>query len=711
MKKRNTGIKLYFNWVFFVIIFFSFIVFIGRLCYLSLVDFKIGDIGVHEFVENRNINSEVLLPNRGTIYDKDGNVLAQDVSSYTVIAYLSEKRSEGTDKIRHVQDKQMTAEKLSPLINMSVQDIMTLLNKEDLYQVELGPGGRNLSQLVMESIKDLELPGIDFIKSIKRYYPKGDFLSYTLGYVVQKEDEEENKYLLGEMGIEKFYNKYLSGEKGFATYEKDRYGYKIMNGRSYVEDAKDGNDIYLTVDMNIQLFVEEAVKNTLATSEAEWITITAMDAKTGEILGTSAAPSFDPNLRNMTSYLNPLVSYAYEPGSVMKVYTYMCAIESGKYKGDTIYKSGTKDYVDVFDKTKVTTIKDWNKVGWGDIDYDLGFALSSNIAVADMLETTITKDEMYDCFNKYGFGKKTDFTLSNELEGSIVFNYPIEAANAAFGQGITVTPIQHLQALTAISNNGNMLKPYIVSKVVDQNGDIIVSNKREVIDTIISSDTVSKMKELMHDVVNNDPSRGVGYMYMVDGYDVIGKTGTAQVYDYSTGKYFDSPNMIFSFSGMFPEADPKVIIFASYKHPKTGSVNYLADEIRTLITNIGKYLDVNDSNSQVNTTTYKIDNYLNKDVTEIKTLLESNSIKVSVIGNGNKIINQYPYKDTVINIGDQIFLITNGSDYSNLNLINLSSKEVINILNLLKYKYRLEGIGYVYEVRMEEDTWVIKLQE
>ena len=208
MKKNNLD-RIVTNKFFFFLIFLIFLVLGMRVGYLTLVNFKVGNTSIAEFIKNRNTSEEILYPKRGTIYDKDGNVLAQDVSSYTVIAYLSPTRSENSEVPLHVVDKEKTAEALAPLINMTKDEILNLLNKENLYQVELGPGGRNLSQLEMEEIKNLNLPGIDFIKSTKRYYPKGDFASYTIGYTVKKENDDKKDIITGEMGIEGYYNDIL----------------------------------------------------------------------------------------------------------------------------------------------------------------------------------------------------------------------------------------------------------------------------------------------------------------------------------------------------------------------------------------------------------------------------------------------------------------------------------------------------------------------
>ena len=697
-EKIKSNIIIY-KWL-YVLIFLFFVIFAFRLSYLCLVDYKVGDSTITAFINNRNTIEEVIYPTRGDILDKNGNVLAQSVSSYTVIAYLSETRSEGSEEPLHVVDKKATAEALSPLINMRVEDIMKLLEK-DAYQVELGPGGRNLSQIQMERIKELNLPGIDFISDTKRYYPNGDFASYMLGYTKTKEEDGVST-IVGELGIEEYYNETLTGSTGFITYEKDRYGYKIANGREYIEPADDGDDIYLTVDSNIELFIENAVKKMSTDSEAEWTLMVVADAKTGAILGYSSTPSFDPNIRNMTSYIDPIVGNAYEPGSTMKIFSYMCAIESGNYKGDDKYMSGSKTYESEITGEKVT-INDWKKEGWGEITYDQGFALSSNIAVANLVETAIGKSELSACYSNYGFGKTTGFTLKRESKGSIDFNYQIEVATAGYGQGITTTPIQHIQALTAIANNGVMLKPYIVSKIVDSNtGDINFEGKRTEIKQIASEETINKIKELMASVVTPNSETSTGYAYYMEDYNIIGKTGTAQIFDYEKGEYLKGQSdYIYSFSGLYPGDDPEIIIYTAVKKPKDSN-NYIAPAVKEVIQNISNYLNIKED--KVINTSYKIESYINKDTTSVMDNLKDTGINLIVIGDGNKIVSQYPNSNTDLTKGDNLILLTNNYDKKMLNLIGLSSKEVKIILDYMDINYTIEGNGYVYEQSVSEGT-------
>ncbi len=699
-----------------IVTFFLFVILIARLCYLCLFDYKVGNSTITAFIRNRNTKEEVIMPKRGTIYDQNGNILANDVISYTIIVYLSENRVDADGNKNYVEDIDMTSEKLASVLGVNKDAIKEILEKgkaNNKYQVELGTMGKGITELVKEEIEELNLQGIDFTEEVKRYYPNGDFASYLLGYTVFKE-EDGNNWLTGEMGIEEYYNDELKGDTGFVTYERDKYGYKIANGREYVEPSDDGNDIYLTIDNNIELFVETAVKNAFEQSEAEWALMVVADAKTGAILGYSSSPSFDPNLRNMTSYLDPITSLAYEPGSTMKIFSYMCAIDSGNYDGSATYESGTKTYTSEVDSSTVT-ISDWNKEGWGTINYDLGFALSSNIAVANIVETFITKDDLKACYTKYGFGVKTGFTLKREDAGSIDYKYQIEAATAGYGQGITTTPIQHIQALTAIANNGVMLKPYVVDRIVDNDSNkTLYTGKREEVATIASENTIEKLKELMTNVINGDNTNSTGYAYYMDGYTLIGKTGTAQIYDYSKGNYMTGDSdYIYSFSGLFPKEEPEIIIYAAIRRPKD-TINYLAPMVKEVEKNITKYLNIEDSSNDK--MEYKVESFYNRSTNDIKKYLENMNIEVLLIGNGNKIVDQYPSMNTTIYEDDLVILKTNDFDNKMIDLTGYSHKEVVNILKFMNVSYLIEGTGYVYEQSILpnvniDDKITVKLKE
>lgn len=674
-------------------------VFIVRIVYLCTTDYQVGDSTITAFIESRNTSEEVILPKRGSIIDHNGNVLAEDVASYTVIAYLDERRSQDSEVPLHVVDADATAEKLAPYLEMDVE-VLKILLKKDAYQVELGPGGRNLSQIQMEEIKALNLPGIDFIASTKRYYPSGDFASYAIGYTVDQSDDDGNVWKVGQLGIEEYFDEDLTGTSGYIRYEKDRNGYKIANGREYIEEADDGDDVYLTLDSNIELFTENAVKKMVSDSEAEWGLMIVADAKSGAILAYSTSPSFDPNKKNMTSYIDLMTGNTYEPGSTMKIFSYLCAIDNGTYDGNNTYDSGEIVY-EAANGSK-TVIHDWNKTGWGNITYDYGFTMSSNVGAAGLLRSgMLDKKQLRTCYNAYGFGKTTGFTLNRELSGSVKFNYDIDAASATFGQAITVTPIQMVQAMTAISNDGKLLKPYLVSKIVDTNtGELSYEAATEVVDVVADASSISKIKELMKSVVCNDSKMCTGSAYYMDGYPIMGKTGTAQLYDEKTGTYMTGESdYIYSFAGLYPADSPEIIIYTVLKRPKD-TTNYVAAAVKDVVVNTSKYLNIVVDNSS--TESYSLGGYVNKETASVKSELEQNYMKVYVLGDGNKIINQYPSKGNLMYRNSVIVLLTDHYDKAMPNLIGLSYKDASNILKLMGVKYSLEGNGYVVSQSVPE---------
>ncbi len=690
-----------------------------QFAYLSLSPTIYG-INMDEFAKKRNTVTRTLYASRGTIYDKDGNTLALNVSSYTVIAYLDKSRSENSSTPKHVVNKELTAEKLAPILNMTSEYILRLLNTK-AYQVELGPGGRGITELKKEEIESLGLPGIDFIESHKRYYPNGNFASYVIGYAKQNDVEETvngntvtTSVIQGELGIEAKYDDILRGTNGKVTYQQDRSGYKIPDTKETRIDAENGKDIYLTLDANIQRFTEAAVKEVEENYHSEWMMIHVMDAKTGKILATSGVPSFDPNKRDITSYENPLTSYVYEPGSTMKTYTYMCALEKGTYDGSATYHSGSIEIGDY-------TITDWNKKGWGDITFDKGYEYSSNVAVSNMINRFIDKKDLRDCLSKYGFGKVTGIELPREQTGSIKFNYPVEVATASFGQGITTTAVQHLQAMSLIANNGKMLTPQIIDKIVDKDHDQVTYKwKKQESKQLIKQSTVDKMKELMYNTVSNHDAGTTGTAYYIEGFDVIGKTGTAQIYDEKTGNYAEGKNnYIFSFSGMFPKDDPEVIIYAAIKKPQWGEAHGMSSATVELMKRIAKYRNIfgADEAKQNSNDVITLPSFSSKNITDVKNYLNTYGITPIVIGTGDKVVSQYPSKDSSVLKQDRIVLITN-SELTMPLLTGWSYSDVKSVMELLNIKVTSEGYGYVTEqsippntVIHENDTLHIKLQD
>lgn len=679
-KNKNATAKI------FTLIFFLFIfVLILRLGYLCLTG-KVDGINLKSFANKRNTKKETLYALRGNIYDVNGDVLAQTINSYTIIAYLDESRSKDSKVPLHVVNKEDTAEKLATVLDMSKEQILERLNKK-AYQVEFGSKGKGLTELQKEAIENLNLSGIDFITTHKRYYPNNNFLSYVIGYT--SSDEKGN--MKGLMGIEKQYDEKMTGTNGFVKYQKDLNGYKFPNSNEIRKEKIDGNDVYLTIDSNVQMSLETAINKAQNESSANWIVAVVADAKTGKILGSATSPSFNPNTKDIKNYLNPLVSYTYEPGSVMKTYSYMAALENNPTWDpyNTNCETGPYEIGD-------DTVRDWNKTGWGLIPYSRGYTLSSNTCVANMIKNYLSKQKLMDYYKKLGFGQKTNIDLPNEYTGKVKFKYDVEVVNAGFGQGITTTPIQQIKALTAISNNGVILNPYIVSKTVNSSTKE-VTYKAEVKEweKVASTETINKIKDLMYRVVNSDSSETTGSKYKMDGYDLIGKTGTAQIANPRTGKYYDGKyDYITSFSGMYPKDDPKVILYVAFQ--RSYNSNVLPQTVQTIVRDTAKYLGIFEEAPEINkeVTTYKLGSYKNKTTESVKQSLDALGASYVIFGDGNKVISQYPNKNSKVSTKDKVFIFTNGT-ITMPDLTNYSVKEADVVLSKLGIKHTINASGYI----------------
>ena len=689
MKKRAT-VKI--SKIIILIVAFLFVAAIIKLSYIVLSS-KVDGIDLQAKAASITTTEETLYANRGNIYDVNGEMLATTVNAYTVIAYLDESRTTDAENPRHVVDKEATAAALAPLLEMSEERLMELLNK-DVYQVELGPGGRGITEVLKRAIEELELPGIDFISdSKKRYYSNSTFASYIIGYA--KENEEGK--LVGELGVEGYYDDILSGTNGYTKYLKyTSSNYKIPNTIDDTKKAVDGSDIYLTIDFDIQYIAENAVKEFQDTYKTEWAIFTVMDADTGAIVASATSPNFNPNDTNtITSYMNPLVSYQYEPGSVMKIFSFASAIEEGLYDGNELYESGS------IQVDSETIINDVDKT-WGTISFDTGFAYSSNVA-ATMLAFRLLENgekKLPDYYDALGFGKKTGIELANEVSGDMEVVYKSELANSSFGQGISVTPIQMLQALSSMTNDGNIIKPYIVDKIVDSEGNVTYEGKRTVVNNVYSSQTVDKMHELMHKMIYE----GLSTAWQIEGLSMIGKTGTAQIASpnggYLTGEY----DTIRSFAGIFPEEDPEYIVYVAARKVEGNSVKF-ANVVTDAIEEIAKHAKLTSETKETDLSkVINIENYLSKDINSVTTMLENRKLNIIVIGNGKYVINQYPLKNGIVLENGKLFLITNGIEIKIPNMTGWSLSDVKNYCNLIGLNLEYSGYGYVVSQSIAQGT-------
>lgn len=684
MRRKNKTIII--NLFIFVVLVVSFFSIVGKLFLVSLAS-EVDGVDLTEFVKNRNTQTDILVAKRGSILSSNGEVLAQTMNSYTVIAYLSSSRTTDKDNPQHVVNKDKTAEELSVVLGMSKEYILSLLSK-NLYQVELGPNGRGITEIKKKQIEALDLPGIGFIETSKRYYTKGNFASYILGYA----DVLDDGSIAGRMGIEAYYDEELQGEDGYTIYQKDAYGYTIPNTEPVTVLAQQGEDVYLTIDSNIQMFVENGVREISNNNEMEWLTFSVMDAKTGAIVATSSNPSFNPNYRDIQVFLNPLTSYQYEPGSTMKIFSFLAAMENGIYNGAELYQSGTI-------KVDDATIKDFNGRGWGTISYDDGFSYSSNVAATN-LALQLGREKLYNFYSSLGFGRKTGITLPAEAEGNIDFTYKTELSTASFGQGITTTPVQNLQALSILANKGVMLEPYIVEKVVNSDtGKVSFQHERKELGKKVNEENISKMLSMMYDVVYSGKTDAK--YYQASNVKLVGKTGTAQITgdngQYMTGTY----DYIRSFAGIFPYDDPQYIVYVSVKQYK-GVYRDFAQMVTKVVEEIAKYKNITENIDVIDQSKIiTMDNFLSTDVILAEEKLKELNLQVIRLGSGKYVINQYPEKGKTVLSGNKVFLVSNDSSYTMPDIMGWSGSEVITLCKMLNIRYTHTGYGKVVAFNLE----------
>ncbi len=683
---RNKSVRVKISRFFTICFCFSFLIAIIKLFYVA-VSHDVDGINLTEFAKNRNTVKKTLYASRGNIYDVNGEIIAQNVNSYTLIAYLSESRTTDPKNPEHVVDKERTAASLASILGVSKDYILSRLKTENAYQVEFGVAGKNLSEHQKVLIEALDLPGIDFISGSKRYYKKSKMASYIVGYAKARDDGE----IVGEMGVEGYYNDILKGTNGESIYQVSAVGYQM--GEAYTTESTSGSDIYLTLDTQIQLILEDAVHTLEENNEFDWFTFTVMNAKTGAIVGSATSPNFNPNtLDGLENYVNPLVGYTYEPGSTMKIFSWLAAMENGIYDGKEEFMSGSI-------KIKGATIKDFNNKGWGKISYDTGFAYSSNVGATN-LALKLGNVKLREFYESLGFGKKTGLELPGEESGIIRLTYESELASASFGQGITTTPIQTLQALSVLTNDGVMLKPFIVDKIVDANGNVTYEGKREELGKKVSSESIKKINKLMYDVVYN----GTSEIWKTKNVTLAGKTGTGEIASPNGGYLTGNINYIRSFAGVFPYENPEYIIYASVKQID-GGASALARVVTKAVESIANYANImNADEVKPNSKIVNLNNYLSEDVETSKEALKNAELVPIVIGNGKNVINQFPLQKTEVLKGSKVFLLTADKNYTMIDIKGWSSSEVLNFCNLLGLKVKFEGFGVVDSFNFKVNT-------
>lgn len=677
-----------------------FLLLFARFFYIQATG-EVKGYSLEAIAAEKYARSEVLQAERGKILDRNENIIAEDTNSYRLQAIISEEADD------HVEDPRLTAQVLSQYIDLTEEEIYEILTPgptedgKSRYQVEFKAAGKALTYETKLQIEAHELPGIIFLTEQKRNYPNGKFAAHLIGFALQEEVEKNKFKTIGKMGLELTYNEELTGSDGKINYKSDLFGYLLPNTDKMIQDAQHGYNIHLTLDKTIQNFLDDAMTRVEKEYNPESMVAVVADPKTGEILAMSQRPTFDPDDRSGltdNTWLNEVVEGSIEPGSTVKTFTIAAAMDSGNWHPNAYYKSGK--YI-----VGGRPISDHNGVGWDTITYHEGFLRSSNTMIVKQLEI-MGSEVLLDYFNRFGFGQKTGINLPSEASGKIISDQLVEVVTTGYGQGSTFTPIQLVQAMTAIANEGKMMQPYVIDKIVNPNtGEVVQDYEPVVKGQPIKPETASQMLDLLTQVVNVDP--GSGKNYRLEDYEVAGKTGTASI-STGTGAYYTGSRYFYSFLGAVPADDPQLVVYVGVKYPKVNSYAQgsvpVSKVVNSVVENSLKYLNVNPENLDAVETT-KLADFVGKNALEVQSSLQADGINAVVIGDGGIVQTQYPAAGLTIAKDSVVFLKTEGAitlpSFYNWSLRNVLVYKTLSGLNL-----EVVGDGYVTEQSVSEGAVV-----
>ncbi|WP_412990083.1 penicillin-binding transpeptidase domain-containing protein [Pediococcus siamensis] len=697
--KSSQNRRAFGQWLFFIAIAL-FVILILRFSYIAIGG-TVEHINLSSQARRLYTDNKVLKAQRGSILDASGQPIAEDTSTYSIYAVLDKTQVGANKKPLYVTNKKKTARVLAKYLPISEKKVLKALNPSNKksFQVEFGTAGKNISVATKEKIESYKLTGINFIQSEARLYPNGTFASNLIGITSQTQKKNSDvTQLKGVMGIESAFNQKLTGTDGQRSIQKDKFGYQLPSSQEE-KAAVNGQNIYTTLDTRLQTLLETEMSKVQSQVHAKSMTATIMNAKTGAILATSQRPTFNPTTKNGISkaWNNAIVQDTFEPGSTMKVFTTAAAIDSGHFNAKEKYKSGTY-------KIDGQVVPDWQTSGWGLITYEEGFARSSNVAMAH-LEQKMGAKTWKKYINRFKFLQSTNSGLNGEATGSIQFSYPIDQADTAFGQGIDVTDMQMLQGFTAIANNGKMVKPQYIKKIVTSDGKVTYRMKTKTIGHPIKSSTAKEVRKLMQDVVYK--SYGIGQNFKIKGYRVAAKTGTAQVVG-SNGTYLNGDDSyLYSVVGMVPANNPKYIMYITMKQPtlpEDKTATQLLDEIFGPVMKQALGENASTAQNQVSGKT-TISSYIGDSSDNAVKELGKKNIAATVLGDAGTVTQQSPSANTEMLAGQRVILVTSGQ-MKMPDLSGWSRNDVLKLTKLVGMQADFSGTGFVKSQSIKKGTLI-----
>ena len=531
-----------------VYISFGIIVFVFGIITANLFKLQILNYNYYiELAQGQHSVYEKIMPRRGELFIKDiksDQLLPLAVNQELKQVYVVPKNIEG--------DKEEIANKLAEILEMDQEKIFSRINKENDPYESLK---HRVSLEKAKQIEDLNIEGVGFLSETARYYPAGSLASHLTGFLGIRGEEK-----VGQYGLEGTYEKELRGQIGSLQGGKDVAGRWISQASQEIKEAQDGLDLVLTIDQNIQFKARQELQKAVDRWQIESGTVIVSEPSTGAILAMASWPDYDPNnyseVEDIKVFLNPATQKVYEPGSVMKSFTMAAGLDSKSISADdTFFDEG-------FLKLPGGTIRNVNGKKYK--EQTMSQILEESINTGSVyIQQQMTEETFRTYLENFGFGYLTGIDLSGELKGSIVNLFTgreIDLATASFGQGISVTPIQLTAAINAVANDGVLMSPYLVSKKISEEGEEVVEPKR--VRQVISSETAHKLAQMLVQVVE----KGHGRSARVEGYNVAGKTGTAEVPKENEAGY--SEETIHTFLGFAPAFHPRFSILVKLDKPQ-----------------------------------------------------------------------------------------------------------------------------------------------
>ncbi len=675
------------------------------------VHFRSGQTIVSEDAEKGLIKSTVYAE-RGNIFDRNREIIAQNIDSYNLIVILDQDRKYGNE-IAHVAVDKMeeTAEALAPILECEAENLLQYMTSAietnpDVYQTELGNYGKELSAQQKADIEALDLPGLEFEETVSRVYPVSHFASQLIGYA---QYNEEDGRISGVNGLEQYYDEYLKGIDGEIIYKNDGNGTLIPNSTVQTKSAENGSDVYLTIDKNVQLAVEEALNDTMTSNDATAAWCIVMEADTGKVLAQAGYPSFDLNERDeITQHLNIPAQYTFEPGSVLKPFIYAAAMNEGVYDENVLYSTnpvalgydinGNLAEVYANSSNHIRTIGNAEGKTYGNITFDEGLIRSTNTTTVHLVMDYLTPELAVDYLKRFNLDEPVEMEGIHLAAGVMNVTNPLDLYSAIFGQSITVNSYQLIRAASALFTDGRMVEPYIVEKIVNPNTDEVEYQAEEKkSEQVISEEAAQQIQDLMTEVVELD--YGTANSYQMSDVTLMGKTGTGEI---AVEGGYSSEIFTSSMLAAAPADNPEIIIYYAFQSSniKTYNREYFQDIVREALMAVDMYNEVNEqttNESDANTiySVYTMPELVNHTFSYIESKLNPHTQNIHYIGDGTSIIAQFPSANEEVVSTQKVFLLTNGTSISMPDMSGWNRTDVTVFCDMVGLQLSIEGDGSV----------------